>query len=237
MFKSGARIITVDIAHGHSKNMKRTIQWMRREYGEEICIIGGNIATYEATMDLASWGVDIVKVGVGPGSRCSTRTSTGVGRAAGVAIIECKRAVTDIMKNFANNPDIAIKDIKIIADGGMSLAGDLPKVISLGADAGMFGKMIAGTTETPGLVYKNSEGQYQKNFGGSSSAENKGKDEFVEGFVSPVVFIGKVKYVLRSLDHGLRSAMSYSGCSNIKDFQKNVKLHVISHGSQRESKF
>lgn len=227
LVNNGARVFCIDIAHGHSIAMKEMIEFMRRQSKKvkvDIYIIAGNIATSKAAIDLVEWGADCLKVGIGPGAVCSTRTSTGVG-------VPQLHALQQIAKKNLKVP--------IISDGGIKIPGDVAKALKY-ADAVMIGSLFSGTTETPGNVYKNLEGQYYKTYGGSASGENKVKsgnsNTFVEGVVKMVPFKGHVKYVVREIIDGLQSSFSLSGSRNLKEFQKKAILREISSGSKIESK-
>jgi len=161
-------------------------------------------------------------------SVCETRKNTGVGVPQLTALKEIRKAIFDNKL-----------DIKVIADGGIQYFGDVPKAMVF-ADAVMVGSMISGTSETPGHVYQDDEGKFYKTYGGSSSGENKVKNgemnRFVEGMVKTVQFRGHVKYILHKIEDGLRSALSYSGAWNIKEFHEKAILREISGGGRKESK-
>ena len=234
---AGAKIFCIDIAHGHSAMMKNMIQWIRNNSSDEICIIAGNIATAEGALDLAEWGADIIKIGIGPGSVCRTRSNTGVGKPQFSAIREVALALE------ANNFD----HIRTIADGGITTAGDIGKAL-IYADAVMVGAVLAGTTETPGRVFPVAgtdltNRQWYKVYGGSASAENKSahseNDEaptFVEGEMKIVPFKGKAKYLLREIDHGVRSTFSYSGAKTMSEYKAKVKYKRMDESGRVESK-
>ncbi len=225
LVEAGAKLICIDIAHGHCLKMKEMLAYIKAEYGDkDLYIIAGNIASIEGARDLVEWGASCVKVGIGPGMMCETRKNTGVG-------IPQLSAIKNIRDELPN--------IVMISDGGIKYNGDIAKALKY-ADAVMVGGMLAGTSETPGHVYKNKDGVYYKVFGGSASAENKVKNgaakEFIEGVVSEVPFRGHVKYVLREAYQNLQSSFSYAGAFNLKDFQKNSILVKISGGGKQESK-
>lgn len=166
-------------------------------------------------------------------SVCRTRSNTGVGKPQFSALQE----VHDVLKD--------ILTIGIISDGGIQNAGDIPKAL-IYADAVMIGAVLAGTIETPGNVYPEPgtnliNRQYYKMYGGSASAENKEKNgqesRFVEGERKKVPFKGHAKYLLREIEDGLKSALSYSGAENLKEYKEKVKWYMISDGGKRESKF
>jgi len=236
LYDVGARIFCIDIAHGHSKMMKDMIKWLKSN-SDDICIIAGNVANAEGALDLADWGAAIIKTGIGPGSVCRTRSNTGVGKPQFSAIKEVSEALD------ANNFD----EVKIIADGGISTTGDIAKAL-IYADAVMVGAVLAGTSETPGKVFpvagtNLTNRQWYKVYGGSASAENKvtnsNNDEnptFVEGEMKTVPFKGKAKYLLQEIDHGIKSAFSYTGASNMTEYKAKVKWRIQSSGGKTESK-
>lgn len=224
LYGAGARLFTVDVAHGHHILVKKILSHMRMFAGDKICIIAGNVATVEGAEDLYTWGADIIKVGIGPGAVCITRKNTGVG-------VPQLKAIRNINREMPHIP--------IISDGGIKDYGDIPKALKY-ANAVMVGSLIAGTSETPGHVYQNDQGEYYKVYGGSASGERKvengGSNAFVEGVVKIVPFKGKVKYILRKAQDSIQSSMSYSGAENMEIFRKKSILADISSGARQESK-
>ena len=214
-------LIVVDTAHGHSKKVAEIIKAIKKMKTKKTTLCAGNIATAEAAKFLIKLGVDIVKVGIGPGSICTTRLVAGIGVPQLSAIIEVKKGV----KN---------KKTKIISDGGIKYSGDIAKALSAGADAVMIGSLFAGSLETPGKLIKKNNKLYKSFRGmGSVGAMNKGsadryfqtkqKDtskyvpEGVEGFVK---YKGNVKSIIYKLIGGLKSSMGYLGAKKIT-FLKN----------------
>lgn len=234
LLKVGAKIFCIDVAHGHSIMMKNMIQWIRKN-SDDVYLIAGNVANAEGALDLAEWGASAIKIGIGPGSCCRTRSNTGVGKPQFSAIREVSLALD------ANGFD----NIKTIADGGISTTGDIAKALIF-SDAVMVGAVLAGTTETPGRVFPVAgtnliNRQWYKVFGGSASAENKAlqTDEaptFVEGEMKTVPFKGHAKYLLKEIDDGIRSAFSYSGAHNMTEYKAKVKYRLMSIGGKVESK-
>jgi IMP dehydrogenase/GMP reductase len=224
LYDAGACLFTVDVAHGHHILVKKMIQYMRDSVGEAICIVAGNVATSEAATALKEWGADIIKVGIGPGSVCETRKNTGVG-------VPQLKAIRVIRRALPNTP--------LIADGGIKHNGDLPKALKY-ANAVMVGSLVAGTSETPGHVYQNDQGEFYKVYGGSASGERKvengGNNSFVEGVIKLVPFKGKVKYILRKANDAIRSSMSYSGVADLSTFRSESVLEDIGSGGKSESK-
>jgi IMP dehydrogenase len=225
LYNAGARIIAIDVAHGHHILVKMMIQWLKSLDTKDIVIIAGNIATPEAAIDLSNWGADILKVGIGPGSVCTTRSRTGVGVPQLYAL-----------EKIANTIEHEKLPVNLISDGGISNIGDIPKALKY-ADAVMIGSMIAGTSETPGNVFRDANGQFYKCYGGSASGENKGHNQFVEGMMKTIPFRGKVKYILQEMKEGIQSSFSYVGANNLSEFQQKCELIPISGNSSRESKF
>ena len=228
ILKEQVDLIVVDTAHGHSKKVAEIIKAIKKKKTNKTTLCAGNIATAEAARFLIKLGVDIIKVGIGPGSICTTRLIAGIGVPQLSAILEVKKGVK-------NNK------IKIISDGGIKYSGDLAKALSAGADAVMIGSLFAGTTETPGKLIKRN-GKLYKSFRGMGSvgAMNKGsadryfqkkqKDsskyvpEGVEGFVK---FKGNVGSVIYKLVGGLKSSMGYLGAKkvfNLKNKPNFVKI-------------
>jgi IMP dehydrogenase len=249
LYKAGARLFCIDVAHGHHILVKKMIEWIRTQ-AEDVYLIAGNVARSEGARDLAKWGVDAIKVGIGPGSVCATRKNTGVGTPQFSAIQNAKAGIDCSGCDGWNEDGTQIggydyRNVKIIADGGIKNVGDIPKALAAGADAVMVGAVLAGTTETPGNVYPCPDTdlwnrQYYKVYGGSASGENKvstGKEhKFVEGVMKTVPFKGKAKYILNEIRDGLRSSLSYSGASNMQEFKQKVKYEIMGESGIQESK-
>lgn len=228
LYEVGARTFCIDVAHGHHILVKNMLTWIRSNIHTEcISIIAGNVATSHGALDMIEWGANVVKVGIGPGSVCQTRQRTGVG-------VPQLYALEQIYHAFKTN--VAANHAHIIADGGIVTVGDIAKALKY-ADAVMIGSMIAGTSETPGKVFRDASGQFYKVYGGSASAENKGDNKFVEGMMKTIPFKAKVKYILREISDGLKSSFSYVGANNIKEFKENCSFLFITDGASRESKF
>lgn len=224
----GARIFCIDVAHGFHVQVKETIEWIRKEIGNQCYIIAGNVATAEGAIFLAQCGADCVKSGVGPGRACMTRKNTGIG----VPQLYALETISEALDREGYTT-------KIISDGGITSVGDIAKALKY-ADAVMIGSFISGTTETPGKVFKDENGQYYKVYSGSASAENKNDNgqptDFVEGISIKVPFRGHVKYVLKEIREGLKSCFSYVGATNMKEFKQKCDFIEISGGGKTESK-
>lgn len=208
LYNAGARMFVVDIAHGHSIMMRETIEWLRETFGKEICIIGGNVVTAEGVTDLVDWGADYVKVGVGPGSVCTTRTVTGHGYPAFSAIYDTSGVSS-----------------KIIADGGMRSSGDIVKALAAGASCVMIGGVLSGTEETPGHVIDMGNGKKMKLYKGSSTYD-RGPKIAKEGIEIEVSYKGPVESIINELTAGIRSAMSYSNAVTLKELEENAEITI-----------
>jgi IMP dehydrogenase len=234
---AGCDVIVIDTAHGHSKGVIETARKLKTEYGDGLQLIAGNIATGDAAEDLIDAGVDAVKVGVGPGSICTTRIVSGVGVPQLTAISMCAEAAK-------------ARDIPVIADGGIRFSGDISKAIAAGADCVMIGNLLAGTEEAPGETTFVAGRKYKKYRGmGSVSAmasregskarygqqgvpQSKLVPEGVEGVVP---FRGSVREVLNQLVGGLRSAMGYCGARTIPELKAKARFMRVSGSTGRES--
>ncbi len=232
---SGVDLIVVDTAHGHSEKVLKILSKIKKiKFKKPVCV--GNIATAEASIKLYNEGADILKVGIGPGSICTTRMIAGIGVPQISAILEIKK----IMKN---------KKIKIISDGGIKFSGDIAKGLAAGADAIMMGSIFAGTEESPGKKYKHKNKFYKSYRGmgsigamsaGSSNRyfqkNHKDKSKFVpEGVEARVIYKGTVDKILYQLQGGLRSSMGYIGAKKIAELQKKAKFVKITKAGFYES--
>ncbi len=235
LIESGVDVFVIDSAHGHSQNVIQTIKTIKSTF-KGIEIIGGNIATADAAIELSKAGVDAVKVGMGPGSICTTRIIAGIGVPQITAIMQIKEA----LKN--NN-------VKIIADGGIRFSGDIAKAISAGADSVMLGSLFAGTEEAPGKV-ELFQGRSFKTYRGMGSIgamterndanrylqEDIESDKLVpEGIEGRVPYKGLVINVINQLEGGLRQSMGYVGCKNIKAMQSESQFIEITNAGMTES--
>ncbi|OHD55976.1 MAG: IMP dehydrogenase [Spirochaetes bacterium GWF1_51_8] len=226
--------IVVDTAHGHQRKVLDMVRTVRKKFpGAQI--IGGNIATAEAASDLIAAGADAVKVGIGPGSICTTRVVAGIGVPQISAILD----VCSVAKK---------KNVKVIADGGVKFSGDIAKAIAAGADTVMIGNLFAGTSESPGeyVIYKGRRYKSYRGMGsiGAMSEGSKSRyfqDEYEleklvpEGIEGMVPYKGDLKDVIYQLIGGLRAAMGYTGSPDIGAFQKQTRFIRITNASLRES--
>ena len=236
IIREGVDLIVVDTAHGHTRKVGEIIKYIKKSKNNKIALCAGNIATPDAAKFLIKLGVDIIKVGIGPGSICTTRLVAGIGVPQLSAILSVRNGV----KN---------KKIKIISDGGIKYSGDLAKAFAAGADAVMIGSLFAGTDETPGKLIKKN-GKIFKSFRGMGSvgAMNKGsadryfqkkqKDmskyvpEGVEGFVK---YKGDVGSIIYKLVGGLKSSMGYLGSKNIVGLRNKPHFVKITKAGFYES--
>ena len=222
--EAGTRVICVDVAHGHHTLMKKALTNLRLEFGDDVHIMAGNVATLEAFDDLASWGADSIRVGIGGGSICSTRMVSGHGMPTFQSILECSRTTYDV---------------KIIADGGMKTTGDMVKALAAGADFVMVGSMLAGTKETPGETFVGKEQKKYKVYRGmASTAAQKswrGKSSTPEGVSTTVPYRGSVKNILEDIAGGIRSGLSYSGARSLEELRGKASFIRQSSAAQLES--
>lgn len=228
-------VLVLDTAHGHSEKVLETVKMLKKEFPEQE-LIAGNIGTGEAARELIDLGVDAVKVGVGPGSICTTRVVTGAG-------IPQITAIADVFKVTST------KNIPLIADGGIIYSGDITKAIAAGADTVMLGNVLAGTDESPGevVIY---QGRSYKTYRGMGSLEamrkgsgdryfqdvlSGGEKLAPEGIEGRVPYKGSVASIIQMMVGGLMSGMGYAGCRTIRELQKKSKFIKITHAGTRES--
>jgi len=228
LISAGASIICVDVAHGHSKEVNRSVRELRELHGNNILIIAGNVATYAGADYLAAAGADIIKVGIGSGSVCTTRIKTGFGVPQMSALQDCRKV-----------------DRRIISDGGTRVPADAVKALAAGADFVMLGGILAGTDETPGEVVEKqtSDGKTAKfkRFRGMASRE--AQEDFMggmaewktaEGVAVDVPCRGPVKEIVQDLLGGIRSGLTYCGASTIKDLQRKAQFMEITPAGRVE---
>jgi len=233
-FKAKADCLVISTAHGHSKMVIETIKTIRKKYPKTL-LIAGNVAAKEGVRDLAEAGAHLVKVGIGPGSTCTTRAITGGGVPQLTAILECSK---EAQKH----------KIGIIADGGIRYSGDITKALAGGARAAMIGNLFAGTDESPGeLIYHKNKAYKSYRGMGSLGALRKGSRErynqkengpaklVPEGVEGRVLYRGSLEKVIGQLTGGLRSGMGLSGAQDITNLQKKAKFILVSEQSMEES--
>ncbi|TNE69388.1 MAG: IMP dehydrogenase [Rhodobacteraceae bacterium] len=230
---AGVDIIVIDTAHGHSAGVIEAVARAKKIFGDKVQIIAGNVATGSATKALIDAGADAVKVGIGPGSICTTRMVAGVGVPQLTAIMDCAKAAGDV---------------PIIADGGIKFSGDFSKAIAAGASVAMVGSMIAGTDESPGEVILY-QGRSFKSYRGMGSLgamargsadryfqKDAASDKLVpEGIEGQVPYKGPVATVLHQMVGGLRASMGYTGCATVAEMRKNCEFVKITGSGLKES--
>ncbi|WP_374516179.1 IMP dehydrogenase [Brevundimonas sp.] len=232
--EAGVDVVVIDTAHGHSVQVARAVERVKRE-SNRIQVIAGNVATYDAARALIDAGADAVKVGIGPGSICTTRIVAGVGVPQLTAIMESARAARD-------------SGAPVIADGGIKYSGDLAKAIAAGASVAMMGSMFAGTDEAPGEVflyqgrsYKSYRGMGSVGAMGAGSADRYFQKEVEtqklvpEGIEGQTPYKGPISPVLHQMVGGLRAAMGYVGAPTIAEFQQRARFVRITGAGLRES--
>ena len=236
LIEAGVDVLVVDTAHGHSQGVLERVKWIKQHY-PQVQVIGGNIATGRAARDLYEAGADAVKVGIGPGSICTTRIVTGVG-------VPQITAIANVAAELKG-------EIPIIADGGIRFSGDVSKALAAGADTVMLGGMFAGTEESPGEIelyngrtYKSYRGM--GSIGAMSLAQGSSDRYFQEntqnaeklvpeGIEGRVPYKGSVQNIIHQLLGGLRSCMGYTGCSTIDEMHNKAEFVQVTNAGMRES--
>ena len=235
LIEVGVDFICVDTAHGHSKGVLNTVKELKQKY-PDLQVVGGNVATAEGAEALIKAGVDAVKIGIGPGSICTTRVVAGIGVPQFSAILECAEEAKK-------------EGITIIADGGIKFSGDIAKAIGAGAKTVMVGSLFAGTDESPGEVYLFKGRSYKSYRGmGSLGAMARGSaDRYFqeeiketmklvpEGVEGRVPYKGPLEPIIHQLVGGLKSSMGYTGSKDIEKFQSRVEFVRITSAGLRES--
>src|SRR6201988_1908790 len=234
MAKSKADVLAIDTAHGHTERVMDAIKAIRRRL-PEMQVIAGNVATFEGAKDLISLGIDGLKVGIGPGSICTTRVVTGAGVPQLTAVMEAARAARGT-------------GVPLIADGGIKYSGDITKAIAAGASAVMIGSLFAGTEESPGetILYQGRTFKSYRGMGSIGAMEAGSADRYAqegaergksvpEGIEGQVPYKGPLSGLVEQLVCGLRSGMGYCGASNLKELQERSKFIRISQAGLRES--
>ena len=225
-------VIVLDTAHGHSKGVLEAVRKIKNAY-PELQVIAGNVATAEATKDLIEAGADCVKVGIGPGSICTTRVVAGIGVPQLTAVYDCAKAAKEY-------------GIPVIADGGIKYSGEIPKAVAAGADVIMIGSLFAGVEESPGetVIFKGRSFKTYRGMGSISAMKKGSKDRYFqeeskklvpEGVEGKVPYKGELKETVHQLIGGLRAGMGYCGTPTIKDLQEKGQFIKITGAGLRES--
>ncbi|MFP4587051.1 MAG: IMP dehydrogenase [Desulfohalobiaceae bacterium] len=232
LLQAGADVLVLDSAHGHSKNVLQAAQEIKHDF-PQCQLVAGNVATYQGARDLLEAGADAIKVGIGPGSICTTRVVAGVGVPQITAIMNTVQSCRD-------------KGKCLIADGGVKFSGDVIKALAAGADSVMMGSMLAGTEESPGetILYQGRRYKIYRGMGSIDAMREGSSDRYFqeassklvpEGIVGRVPYKGKVKETLYQLMGGVRSGMGYVGCADIRQLQDKARFIQISQAGYRES--
>ncbi|HVU02540.1 MAG TPA: IMP dehydrogenase [Polyangiaceae bacterium] len=234
LVEAGVDVIVVDTAHGHSRGVIETVAEVKKRH-PKIDVVGGNVATADATLALIEAGADGVKVGIGPGSICTTRMIAGVGVPQITAVMDCVKVAEE-------------KDVPIIADGGVKYSGDVVKAIAAGASSVMLGSMFAGTDEAPGelILYQGRSYKVYRGMGSLGAMKKGSRDRYgqggtadeklvPEGIEGRVPHRGSVVSIISQLVGGLRSGMGYTGCKTISELRKKAKFIQITSQGLRES--
>ena len=203
-----ASILCLDVAHGHHVLMEHALKTLKDKFGDSVHLMAGNVATLGGFNDLADWGADSVRCGIGGGSICTTRIQTGHGVPGLATIFEC--AQSD-------------RDAKIIIDGGIKNSGDIVKALAAGADFVMLGSLMAGTAESAGQIITYTDGSRRKAYRGMASEKAqkawRGKSSAPEGVATAVPYQGSVKNIIKDLVGGIKSGCSYTGALNLKELR------------------
>ena len=232
LVRAGVDVIGLDSAHGHSMGVIEAVRKIKKAY-PELDVIAGNVATAEATVDLIEAGADCIKVGIGPGSICTTRVVAGIGVPQITAVYDCAKAA----KPYG---------VPVIADGGIKFSGDIPKAIAAGAHVVMLGSLFAGTEESPGeiVMYQGRSFKTYRGMGSTAAMEAGSKDRYFqnetkkfvpEGVEGRVPYRGYLKDIIYQLIGGLRAGMGYCGTATIEELQENGRFMRITNAGLKES--
>ena len=235
LYEAGCRAFCVDVAHGHHASVKSALEQLRLKFGKEVHVMTGNVATLEAFNDLADWGSDSIRVGVGGGSMCSTRIRTGHGIPTLQSIMDCAKSDRDVF---------------IVADGGIRNSGDAVKALAAGADMIMLGSILAGHDESPGDLIDDKGIVYRikphagvplfKKFRGMASREAqlqwRGRVSVVEGESTTINYKGSLRNTIIDLLEGIRSGLSYSGARTIRELRTKAKFVTVTPQGVIENK-
>lgn len=235
LVEANVDFVVVDTAHGHSEGVLNMITRIKSDY-PDLQVLGGNVATAEGTEDLIKAGADGIKVGIGPGSICTTRVVAGVGVPQFSAVLNCAEAA-------------AKYDVPVIADGGIKHTGDIPKALAAGAGTAMIGSLFAGVEESPGetVLYEGRRYKMYRGMGSLGAMKSGSKDRYFqdveddlkklvpEGIEGRVPFKGTLAEVIYQMVGGLRAAMGYTGCETIKDLQERARFVRVTSAGLREN--
>lgn len=233
LVEAGVDALVVDTAHGHSRKVLESVTWLKDRFGDKVDIIAGNVATAEGSRALIKAGADAVKVGIGPGSICTTRVIAGIGVPQITAIWDCAQAAAD-------------SGIPIIADGGIKYSGDIVKALAAGANVVMLGSLFAGTEESPGETetYQGRRYKVYRGMGSLGAMKEGSRDRYFqesqpklvpEGIEGRVPYKGPLSEIVYQLVGGLRAGMGYCGTRNLQELRENTRFIRITQAGLRES--
>jgi len=225
LVKEGVKILCLDVAHGDHILMKRSLITLREKLGDGPHLMAGNVATLDGFNNLASWGANSIRVGIGGGSICSTRIQTGHGVPSLDSVIDCARTTYNVA---------------VIADGGIRNSGDMVKALGVGADFCMLGSVLAGSSKTPGEMYLNaSTGEASKTYRGMASKDAqmdwRGKTSSLEGISTIIQYKGETNAIIEQVENGIRSGFSYSGARTINELWSKARFIRQTSSGARES--
>jgi IMP dehydrogenase len=225
LVEGGVKILCLDVAHGDHILVKKALITLREKLGNGPHLMAGNVATLEGVDHLADWGANSIRVGIGGGSICSTRIQTGHGVPSLDSVIECART---------------LRNVTIIADGGIKNSGDIVKALAVGGDFAMLGSVLAGSSDTPGEVYISARnGDATKVYRGMASKDAqmdwRGKTSSLEGISTTIPYKGQTSEIIDQLENGIRSGLSYSGVRSIQELWAKAKFIRQTASGTRES--
>lgn len=225
LVEGGVKILCLDVAHGDHVLMKNALITLREKLGNDVHLMAGNVATLEGVDNLASWGANSIRVGIGGGSICSTRIQTGHGVPSLDSVIQCTRT------NY---------NVAIIADGGIKTSGDIVKALAARADFAMLGSILAGSSDTPGEVFVSARnGDATKVYRGMASKDAqmdwRGKSSSLEGISTTIPYKGETSEIINQLENGIRSGFSYSGARTINQLWYKARFVKQTSAGTRES--
>ena len=232
----GVDFVTIDTAHGHSEGVLETVADVSARFNDQVQIMAGNVATAKGTRDLIEAGANAVKVGIGPGSICTTRVVAGVGVPQLTAVLECAEAASEY-------------DVPVIADGGIKQTGDIAKALAAGASTVMIGSLFASVEESPGetIIYEGRKYKSYRGMGSVGAMQSGSKDRYFqdaeddlkklvpEGIEGRVPYSGTLSEVIHQMVGGLRAAMGYCGCATVQDLYEHAEFTRITAAGMRES--
>jgi len=229
---AGVDLLVVDTAHGHSRGVLDMVRKIKGKY-PELQLVAGNVATAEATRDLIQAGADGIKVGVGPGSICTTRVISGIGVPQITAVLDCAQ-------------EAAKADVPVIADGGIKYSGDITKALAAGAEVVMIGNLFAGTEESPGetIIYQGRSFKVYRGMGSLGAMKEGSKDRYFqenvqklvpEGIEGRVPYKGPLAETVYQLIGGLRAGMGYCGARNLKELREKTRFIRVTNAALREN--